>query len=180
MKWDSTKLAILEDGFMYRDLNELALELGCTVKAVMRKAEKLKLHRATNNQVIDGYKFCSFCQKEEPISVFYRNKSASHGFEYYCKKYYEQKSFNKIKSTPTPIAEECYQKRGNPTDTGQKITHRPTNPIVIRNGIEGKICNGCKTWKPLDEYGRDSKGIASRRARCRDCYRKSNKKQSRE
>lgn len=171
MKWTDEKVAILTDEYAYVNLEQLAIKLSTTVKGVRRKADKLKLKRATNNQIVDGYKYCSFCQKEHPINDFYKNKSASYGLEYYCKKYYEQKIPNKIKQTTTPKTGESIQKRGESTDKGQKVSHRPLNPIVIKNGLEGKICNLCKQWKPLSEYGNDSKGIGGKRARCKKCYK---------
>ena len=169
-------LAILEDEFAYSDLEELALKLEVTVKALRRKAEVLGLKRATNNMIIDNYKYCSMCKKEHHISRFYKNKTASHRYEYFCIDYYDKKKLNKIKKEPAITTPPLTSKRGNTTDKGQKVTSRPKNPVVIRDGIKGKICNKCKEWKPLDSYQNDPKGIESKRARCRDCYREMYKK----
>lgn len=169
-------LAILKDEFAYSNLEDLASKLGVTVKALRRKAEILGLKRATNNMIIDDYKYCSMCKKEHHISKFYRNKTASFGYEYFCVDYYKKKKLNKINQeteTTTPL---LTSKRGIPTDIGQKVTSRPKNPVVIKNGIRGKVCNKCKEWKPLSSYQNDPKGIAGKRARCRDCYREMYKK----
>ena len=70
MKWNSEKVAILKDNYAFADLDKLANQLETTTKAVIRKAQKLKLYRAKNNQIINDYKFCSLCQKEHHISEF--------------------------------------------------------------------------------------------------------------
>ena len=171
MKWTDKEIQMLIDGFAYCELETLSKEIGCTVKALKRKAERLRLSRATNNQIVDDYKYCSFCKKEEHISNFYKNKSSSYRHEYYCKKYYELKRLNLLKQNATPPLLQPNKKRGNPTETHNFITNRPRNPVVIRRGIKGKICNQCKQWKPLDDYGNDKKGIAQKRARCKCCYK---------
>ncbi len=176
MKWTSDMLAILEDEFAYSNLEELASKLKVTVKALRRKAEELGLKRATNNMIIDDYKYCSMCKKEHHISRFYKNKTASFGYEYFCIDYYKKKKLNKIKEE-TPITTPLLtSKRGISTDIQQKVTKRPTNPIVIKNGVKGKVCNKCKEWKSLEDYQNDPKGIEGKRARCRDCYREMYKK----
>ena len=119
MKWTDEKVEILKDGYQYMNLEKLASQIGCSVKALTRKAEKLRLFRAKNNEIKDGVKFCTFCNTYHPVSHFYKDR-AEHS---------------------------------------------------------GKVCNGCKMWKSLNEYGRDSKGITGKRARCVNCMRKKYKKQ---
>ena len=46
MKWNSEKVAILKDNYAFADLDKLANQLGTTTKAVIRKAQKLKLYSA--------------------------------------------------------------------------------------------------------------------------------------
>lgn len=175
MIWSEDKILILEDEYAYADLGNLALKLGTTIKGVKRKAEKLKLKRATNNQVIDGYKYCSLCKTEHHISHFYRNKAKSNGYEYYCKKYYETKSENTKDIHQLPHLNKggyaTDYKRGYATDYKGHSSKRPRNPIVIKNNVEGKICNKCKVWKPLSQYWDDKNGIAQKKARCIECYK---------
>lgn len=173
MKWDDEKVAILRDGYAYSDLNELASKLGTTKKAIIRKAQKLQLYRAKNNQIIDGYKLCSFCQAEHPVDHFYRNRAKYNNLEYYCKKYYELKKEKQSHSYATHLLN---NKRASTTENKnllnlEYIKHRPRNPTIFRAGIEGKVCNMCKTFKPLAEYFRDKNGIAGRKASCKSCYK---------
>lgn len=180
MKWDDEKVAILRDSYAYSNLNELADRLGTTKKAVIRKAQKLQLYRAKNNQIVDGYKFCSLCHVEHSVDHFYRNRAKYDGLEYYCKKYYELK--NKSKATP-PLSEVrvnatengafTTDKRANVTEMQpiDPIKNRPRNPTLVLNGVEGKVCNMCKTFKPLIDYSKDKGGIAGRKATCKSCYK---------
>lgn len=43
MRWSQDKLDILLDEYEYGDLEKLSQKLGCTIKALTRKAEKLRL-----------------------------------------------------------------------------------------------------------------------------------------
>lgn len=173
MKWNTEKVNILKDRYAFANLDELANELGATTKAVIRKAQKLKLYRAKNDQIFNDYKFCSLCQKEHHISEFYRNRSKYDGYEYYCKKYY----LTKNNTTPplslkgastTEIRANTTETRANTTDY---VETRPRNPVVTINGVVGKICNSCKEFKPLDDYARDKYGYAERKATCKLCYK---------
>lgn len=47
MKWTDEKVEQLLDEYEYCDLIELSEKLGCTVKALTRKAEKLRLFTET-------------------------------------------------------------------------------------------------------------------------------------
>lgn len=171
MKWDEQKIQVLKDEYPYCNLDKLAKKLNTTVKSVRRKAESIKLKRATNNQIVNEYKYCTFCEKEHHISQFYRNKSASYGYEYYCILYYKNKkesieniSLNSTASYNTPSKDMSYTKK-------DAIKNRPINPIVIRNGVKGKICNMCKSFKPLDDYWADKNGIGGKKATCSSCYK---------
>lgn len=180
MKWDDEKVAILRDSYAYSDLNKLADQLGTTKKAVIRKAQKLQLYRAKNNQIIDGYKFCSFCQVEHLVDNFYRNRAKFDGLEYYCKKYYE---FKKESKTTPPLSDIRVNATENGVFTTDKrasatenlmldpIKHRPKNPTVFVDGVEGKVCNRCKKFKPLIDYAKDKNGIAGKKATCKSCYK---------
>lgn len=183
MKWTDEKVEQLLDEYEYCDLIELSEKLGCTVKALTRKAEKLHLFRAKNNEVKDGIKYCTFCKTYHDESEFYKDRAKNSDLRYNCKLYYQNYKLKNKKQnlnlTPTLLN----QKRGKESNRGvfegssesckkEKIKHRPISPVVKRNGIEGKVCNGCKEWKPLESYGKDKKGIAGRRARCVDCMRK--------
>ena len=159
MKWNSDKVAILKDRYAFANLDELANDLEVTTKAVIRKAQKLKLYRAKNNQIFNDYKFCSLCQKEHHISEFYRNKSKYDGYEYYCKKYYLTKN-----NTTPPLS----SKGASATDY---VETRPRNPVIFVNGVKGKICNSCKEFKSLDEYSKDARGYAGKKATCKLCYK---------
>ena len=159
MKWNSEKVAILKDNYAFADLDKLANQLETTTKAVIRKAQKLKLYRAKNNQIINDYKFCSLCQKEHHISEFYRNRSKYDGYEYYCKKYYL------TKNNTSPLSS---LKGASATDY---VETRPRNPVVVVGGVTGKICNSCKEFKPLDAYSKDKNGYAQKKATCKLCYK---------
>mgnify|MGYP001578746881 CR=1 FL=1 len=181
MKWTDEKIEMLKDGYKYMDLNELANQIGCTVKALTRKAEAIRLFRAKNNDVNDGYKYCTFCKTYHPILdefgsyIFHKDRHANNKFKYYCKKYNQQNQLNDIKSDTLLATPPLNQKRGKSREKSSFLSNgvksRPRNPIVIRNGVEGKICNGCKVWKPLSEYGADKRGIAGKRARCVVCMK---------
>lgn len=180
MKWDDEKLAILKDSYAYSSLDELAIRLGTTKKAVIRKAQKLHLYRAKNNQVRDGYKFCSLCQVEHPVDHFYKNKAKYDNLEYYCKKYYALKKEKQNHSHTTPLLN---QKRAFTTEKGasttenqnllnlEHIKNRPRNPVLNVDGVDGKVCNLCKTFKALIDYSKDANGIAGRKATCKTCYK---------
>lgn len=178
MKWTEEKIALLNDEYEYCDLKDLSQKIGCTVKAITRKAESLRLFRAKNNEVKDGIKYCTFCKTYHPVTDFYVDRAKHSNLRYNCKLYYKKYKLKNIRSKPILTTTLLNQKRGNQSNRGvfegeerEKIKYRPRNPVVIRNGIEGKVCNGCKEWKPLDSYGIDKKGIASRRARCKDCMK---------
>lgn len=176
MVWNEEKVLLLKDEYPYVDLNLLAKKLGVTKKAVIRKAQKLQLHRAKNNQIIDGYKFCSFCKAEHPIDYFYRNKAKFDNLEYHCKKYYELKKEKQNHSCTTPplnnIRAFTTEKRAFATERGGHSSKRPRSPIVVKNGVPGKICNKCKEWKPLNLYWNSKNGIAGKRAVCISCFKK--------
>lgn len=183
MKWTDEKIEMLKDGYKYMDLNELANQIGCTVKALTRKAEAIRLFRAKNNDVNDGYKYCTFCNDYHPDSHFYKNRTKNSNLEYACKLYFEKFKLENIRQNTLLTTTPLNKKRGKYANRGvfeggevEKIKNRPKNPIVIRNGIEGKICNGCKVWKPLSQYGADKKGIAGKRARCVVCMKERSKK----
>lgn len=178
MRWSKDKLDLLIDEYQYCNLYDLANKIGCTVKALTRKAEKLRLFRAKNNEIKDGIKYCTFCKTYHDKSQFYIDKAQNSNLRYNCKLYYENYKLKNRKQNTVTTTTLLNQKRGKSSNRDknqilekEKIKYRPVNPVVIKNGVEGKICNGCKTWKPLEAYGRDSKGIKKRRARCKDCYK---------
>lgn len=183
MKWTDEKLELLVDEYAYCDLKELSEKIGCTVKALTRKAEKLRLFRAKNNEVKDGIKYCTYCHTYHEVEDnFYKNRTKNSNLEYACKLYFEKFKLKNIRKIASISTTPLKQKRGNQANRGDfevecntKVKNRPINPVVIKNGVEGKICNGCKVWKPLDAYGIDKKGIAGRRARCISCMRERNK-----
>jgi len=48
--------------------------------------------------------------------------------------------------------------------------------IIVREGIEGKVCSKCRVWKPLGEFYSDPSHPPSqggRHCQCRDCHRPS-------
>lgn len=176
MVWNEDKVLLLKDEYPYADLSLLAKKLGVTKKAVIRKAQKLQLYRAKNNQIVGGYKFCSLCQIEHPVDHFYRNRAKHNRLEYYCKKYYELKKEKQNHSHTTPPLN---NKRAFTTERGAFTTEReghsskrPRSPIVIKNGVSGKVCNKCKEWKPLSLYWNNKNGIAGKRAVCIPCLKK--------
>lgn len=176
MVWNEDKILLLKDEYAYGDLDLLAKKLGVTKKAVIRKAQKLQLYRAKNNQIIDGYKFCSLCQIEHPVDQFYRNKAKYDGLEYHCKKYYKLKKEKQNHSQATSLLN---NKRAFVTETGVSATERtghsskrPRSPIIVKNEVLGKICNKCKEWKPLNMYWNSKNGIAGKRAVCISCLKK--------
>ena len=47
--------------------------------------------------------------------------------------------------------------------------------ILEKNGVRGKTCPSCDTWKPLEEFPRDSsKGESQggRHCRCKECHKR--------
>lgn len=46
--------------------------------------------------------------------------------------------------------------------------------IIDKNGVKGKVCSTCDTWKPLDDFPKDpSHGPSQggRHCRCKECHR---------
>lgn len=46
--------------------------------------------------------------------------------------------------------------------------------VETRNGIRGKVCSTCRTWKPLDDFPTDPIHRASqggRHCRCKECHK---------
>jgi hypothetical protein len=46
--------------------------------------------------------------------------------------------------------------------------------LKIRDGVEGKICSGCREWKPLDDFPADPTHPPSqggKHCRCKECHR---------
>ncbi|MBQ8997807.1 MAG: hypothetical protein IJ086_03815 [Clostridium sp.] len=168
MKWNTEKVSILKDRYAFANLDDLANELGATTKAVIRKAQKLKLYRAKNNQIFNDYKFCSLCKKQHHISEFYRNRAKYDGHEYYCKRYYKQRKEKLTTTLPFKKGQIGLRKGANKTDY---VETRPRNPVVVVGDITGKICNSCKQFKSLDEFSRDKNGYAQKKATCRRCYK---------
>jgi len=41
--------------------------------------------------------------------------------------------------------------------------------IVIRDGVEGKICSACKAWKPVEAYSRQQRSRDGYQANCKVC-----------
>ena len=53
--------------------------------------------------------------------------------------------------------------------------------IILKNGIEGKVCSTCRVSKPLSEYYRDrSHGPSQggRHCRCKICYKRGRRQQA--
>ncbi len=51
--------------------------------------------------------------------------------------------------------------------------------ILIKNGVKGKVCSSCKTWKPLTDYYKDASHgptQGGRHCRCKACYKAGRKK----
>ncbi len=46
--------------------------------------------------------------------------------------------------------------------------------IIRNNGVDGKVCSTCKSWKPLSEFPTDPTHgplQGGRHCRCKECHR---------
>lgn len=164
MKWDDEKLDLLKDNYAYVSNEELAEQIGCTVNALVKKASRENLSKATNNQINDGIKFCTYCNTYHEIDNFYKDKHANSGYQYYCKLYY--KSHNP-RETTTPLKNKSH----NPRETKAFGLDGKRNPITIINNKECIICKVCGNAKELDHFYKNSKMINGRVNVCKECSR---------
>ena len=163
MKWTDEKLNILKDEYSYVNNEELATKLGCSVSALVKKASRINIKKATNNSIIDGQKYCTYCNTYHNIEQFYKDKHANEGYQYYCKLYY--KSHNPRES----IGRECHNPREYSLDWKR-------NPIIIVNGQSCLRCKCCQEVKPLYNFYENKKMVSGRVNKCKKCYNKSSKK----
>lgn len=163
MKWTDEKIDILKDEYSYVDNEELATKLGCSISALIKKASRLNIKKATNNSITDGQKYCTYCKTYHNIEQFYRDKYANEGYQYYCKLYY--KSHNPRETTTL-----LNIKSHNPREPKDYSLDWKRNPIVIINGKECIKCKSCGEYKELDFFYKNSKMINGRVNVCKSCY----------
>jgi len=164
------------NNYPFLDNEILADKLGISVVNLRRKASVLGIKKASPYEIYNGKKLCSICEKQLPIEEFFKDSWNKSGYRYECKSCYEKKH-GKQQEAPAPEEPKVNNYKSKTLyETKVLVTHRPMNPIVYQGGIKGKVCNGCKTWKPLTDYGKDKKGIAGVRARCKECYKNNRQK----
>lgn len=56
------------------------------------------------------------------------------------------------------------------------MARRARVQLEEREGVIGKECSACETWKPLEEYHRRRDGVGGRQDRCKECRATSNTK----
>ena len=169
MKWTDEKLNILKDEYSYVDNEELATKLGCSISALIKKASRLNIKKATNNSIVDGQKYCTYCKAYHNIENFYRDKYANEGYQYYCKLYY--KSHNP-RETTTPLNIKSH----NPRESKDYSLDWKRNPIIVVDGQNCLRCKCCQKIKPLYNFYKNKNMISGRVNVCKECYNKRGKK----
>ncbi len=171
----------------------LAEELNISIGNLTRKASAWGVKKISPYDVVDGKKLCSTCKKMISIEKFYVDKQNRSGYRYECMDCYNLKHRSTEKFKIEKIIKETHEeieKKEKPKTkannrnsygiegTRPRINKKPRNDVIIINGVLGKKCNRCKKWKPLDGYAKDKKGIAQKRATCKECYKILNKKRA--
>ena len=164
----------LIDNYPTMPTKELAKVLGITENNLRRKASFYKLKKLGNYSVVDNKKECATCKELLPLEEFYKDCWNNSGYRYQCKKCYNApsiipKTIIKNDLNYRNIYGNCCNNNGK--GAIEKVKNRPRNPVIIKDGLEGKVCNRCKEWKGLDAYSKDRKGIAGRKATCKECYK---------
>lgn len=180
MKWTDEKLNILKDEYSYVSNEELATKLGCSVSALVKKASRINIKKATNNSIIDGQKYCTLCKAYHNIDNFYKDKYANEGYQYYCKLYY--KSHNPRETTTPPNIKSHNPREGigskchNPRESREFSLDWKRNPIIVVNGQNCLRCKCCQEIKPLYNFYENKNMVSGRVNKCKKCYNKSSKK----
>lgn len=181
----------LIENYPLMDNEILAKELNISIGNLRRKASAWGVRKISAYDVIDEKKLCSTCKRMRKIDKFYVDKQNRSGYRYECIDCYGLKhrlteTFKIEEHIEKEIKEKIEKPKSKANNrnlygiegTRPRINKKPRNDVVIVNGVLGKKCNRCKKWKPLDGYAKDKKGIAQKRATCKECYKILNKKRA--
>ena len=103
------------------------------------------------NQQLDGFKKCPTCTKDLPPHGFHKNKSQEDGLQVQCK---------------VCQAVLARKKREEKAKTRQPYR---TNKTEVIDGVVGKSCFTCKTFKPTSEFFKESKNYSGLSGSCKSC-----------
>ena len=165
--WTVEEIEKLKAKYPTSDLDELSQELNRSIRSLVCKAETIKVKRLRNNNVVEGRKFCSMCQKWHSVDKFYRNKAKLDGYEYYCKKYYDRKGkkakAEKPKYTFTK-ASSTYKR------VDREFIRHDKRQLYIIDGVGHQECTGCYEILPLTEFRDLANGSNGKASKCIACH----------
>jgi 5-methylcytosine-specific restriction endonuclease McrA len=67
------------------------------------------------------------------------------------------------------LTDEERAKRSSRARTGDVRRGKHRHPVVVRDGVDGKVCRACGDWKPLAKFGRKPDMAGGVRAICTTC-----------
>lgn len=178
MKKIDYKKKFILDNYSTKSTSEIAEELELTEVNVRQLARRLGVNKSFNNDIINGYKLCSVCQRLLPVNQFYKDCYAKNGLRFECircfKKGNNRNNRNAIatSSPPANTVTNTVKAGGGGVDKQIiKLDHKK-NPIIVRDGIEGLVCKNCNIWKPLDDFHRNKSNKSGRLNSCKECEKK--------
>lgn len=176
--WTSEDIAKLKAEYPTCNVDELAKEMGRTIRAIECQASKLKLEKVLDSAIINGQKFCSFCKKWHPIGEFYQNRHKINGYEYYCKRYYiTRKARREVSIVDKSIFEFSQDIQREYVSVSKDRKKKENQRLIVINNIEGKLCTKCWSWHPLTDFEMSFGDLGDRTSKCKGCSE--NKKRGR-
>lgn len=168
--WTSEDIAKLKAEYPTCNVDELAKEMGRTIRAIECQASKLKLEKVLDSAIINGQKFCSFCKKWHPIGEFYQNRHKINGYEYYCKRYYiTRKARREVSIVDKSIFEFSQDIQREYVSVSKDRKKKENQRIIMINNIEGKLCTKCWSWHPLTDFEMSFGDLGDRTSKCKSC-----------
>ena len=125
-------------------------------------------------------KECTYCHSEKSMDEFHKNKRHEDGRDYYCKEcrkaiYKQKEYYKKVGRKENGLAPKpkktYYVKKGYNPKSGKGGFIRAPKPIIIKDNIEGKVCNRCEEWQPLTEYHKHWRYAYGLNLYCKPCDR---------
>lgn len=98
---------------------------------------------------MNNTKICSSCRETKYISEFFVSNASKHGYEYNCKVCERTKKLERARL---------------------RLLYK-NHPELIPNpkNIINKVCTGCNTDKPIEDFGKTKKLKSGYQARCKEC-----------
>jgi 5-methylcytosine-specific restriction endonuclease McrA len=124
-------------------------------------------------------KECNKCFIIKSMDQFHKDKGNKDGRKNYCKACYKEKIYSygetegKEKRKPyTPVTKGETKENRKPYIRKGRNPKQLPKPTIIKNGVEGKECTECETWKPFAEYHRFARMHDGREIYCKECRKK--------